>query len=132
MPAWRRAAGALWLPVLLLAGCGDAATRLASDVESGASGLGRGEGERASVEHRVPSQSGQCVGPYTVQFDQVGAIVVWCKDAAGEKVVSSHITTHHSDVVSTASTIIVDKPAGEPLWIDLERRGRQVWIVGAR
>ena len=38
---------------------------------------------------RTPSRAGQCDGPYRVQLDKVGAMIIWCKDTAG-KTVSSH------------------------------------------
>ncbi|MGZ9031507.1 MAG: hypothetical protein ACXW2G_09040, partial [Burkholderiaceae bacterium] len=65
---------ALVLPVLLLGGClTDAATRLAYDIEAGAGRVGRAEGARYTVVHRVPSSAEECVGPYRVQLDKVGA-----------------------------------------------------------
>jgi hypothetical protein len=119
------------LSVLLLGGClTDAATRLAYDIEAGAGRVGRAEGARYTLVHRVPSSAGQCVGRYRVQLDKVGALIVWCKDAAGDKTVSSHSTSYHARFVDTAETRIVDKPANEALVIDLERRGGRVVIAG--
>ena len=121
------------LTVLLLAGCvTDAATRLAYDIEHGAGSVGRADGTRYTLVHRVPSSASECVGPYRVQLDKVGAIIVWCKDAAGDTTVSSHSTSYHARFVDTVETRIVDKPAKEALVIDLERRGGRVVIVGVR
>ncbi len=118
---------------LLLTGClTDAATRLGYDLQSGAARVGRAEGARHTVVHEVPSKRGECTGPYRVQFDRVGAIIVWCYDASGKDVVSSHSTSHHADRVDTAETRIVDKPAGESLSVVLERRGGRPVIVDAR
>jgi hypothetical protein len=117
-----------------LSGCGfftDAATRLAYDLESAASRLGRTEGSRYTLVHKTPSKSGECVGPYKVQLDKVGALVIWCYDEAGTTV-SSHSTSYHGRYVGTPETIIVDKPARSPLDIDLERRGGRAVIVGVR
>lgn len=122
-----------WLPPLvyfaLTAGCGvwtDAATRLASDIEAGESRLGREGGARYTIEHRTPSRPGECIGPYTVQLDKVGALIVWCKDESG-KTVSSHSTSRHSRFVDTAQTYVLDKPARSTLSIEIERRaGRAV------
>lgn len=118
---------------LALSGCWtDAATRLAQDLASSAARLGPNEGAKASLVHRVPSKAGECTGPYRVQFDRVGAIIVWCKDVAGAVTVSSHSTTSHGRTVDTPETYIVDKAAGEPLMIGLERRGGRVLISSAR
>jgi hypothetical protein len=119
--------------VLLLSGClTDAATRLAYDIEAGAGRVGRAEGAVYTLVHRVPSSAGECVGPYRVQLDKVGAIIVWCKDAAGDTTVSSHSTSYHSRFVETSETRIVDKPANEALVIVMERRGGRVVITGVK
>ena len=36
-----------------------------------------------SIRHKTPSKSGECVGPYTVPFDKVGMLVIWCTDETG-------------------------------------------------
>ncbi len=120
--------------LLLLAGCNvftDAATRLAYDLEDAASRLPAQEGARFALVHRTPSARGQCEGPYKVQLDQVGLIVIWCMNDRGETV-SSHSTSYPSRFVDTARTIILAKPAGAPLTIDLERRQGRAVIVDAR
>jgi len=117
-----------------LAACGigtDAATRLASDIESGAGRLGSAPGAHYTIHHATPSRSGECTGPYKVQLDKVGAIVIWCKDDAGNTV-SSHSTSYHARFVDTPSTFIVDKPARSTLEIDLERRGGRAVIADVR
>jgi hypothetical protein len=121
------------LPVLLLSACfTDAATRLACDIEAAADRVGRSEGSRFTLVHRTPSKSGQCVGPYKVQLDHVGAIVIWCKDATLDKTVSSHSTSHHGRFVDTPETHILDKSAAEPLVIELERRSGRVVIASVK
>jgi hypothetical protein len=117
-----------------LAGCDlftDAATRLAYDIEAAESRLGRASGSRYTLVHRTPSKSGECVGPYTVQVDKVGALIIWCKDEAGQTV-SSHSTSYHARFVDTPQTTIVEKPASTPLTLDLERRGTRAVIVEVR
>ena len=117
-----------------VAACGvvtDPATRLATDLEEGADRLPLREGATDAVHHATPSRPGQCDGPYKVQLDQVGAMLIWCMDAAGNTV-SSHSTTSHNRAVDTSQTFIVDKGAGETLIIDLERRGGRAVITGAR
>ena len=121
------------LAPLVLAGClTDAATRLANDLESGAGHVGRGNGAQWTVVHCTPSQRGECEGDYTVQFDKVGAIIVWCKDKAGTNVVSSHSTSYHARFVDTPRTYLLDKKAGEPLVIELERQDGRIVVVDAR
>ena len=116
--------------MVLLAGCvTDAATRIAYDIEAAADRVGQHDGATRSVLHRTPSKAGECVGRYRVQFDQVGALIVWCTSADGTRTESSHSTSYHARFVDTPSTIIVDKGAGEPLVIDLERRGGRIVIV---
>lgn len=117
-------------PFLLLAGCfTDAATRLAYDLEEGAKRLGNGNGERAMVVHRTPSKEGECVASYKVQVDDAGAIVIWCYDESGAETVSSHGTSYHGRYVDTPKTYILDKAAGEPLLIELERQGGRAVII---
>lgn len=94
----------LFAIVLTIAtGCGDltdAATRLASDIEVGVDQLGSQTGARSSIRHETPSKPGRCTGPYTVQLDKVGALIIWCKNSAGETV-DSHSTSYHSRYVDT-------------------------------
>lgn len=118
------------LSVAMLGGCWtDAATRLAYDLEAGADKVGRDDGARYTIVHRAPSRRGECEGPYRVQVDKVGALVVWCKDTAGDSTVSSHSTSYHGRFVRTPQTWIIDKRAGESLNIGLERRAGSVVIV---
>lgn len=127
-----------WLISVVLAtlavACGrftDAATRLASDIEAGASRLGSETGATYRIEHETPSRSDQCTGPYTVQLDKAGALIVWCKDAAGQAV-SSHSTSYHSRFVETPRTWLVDKAASSTLVIDLERQGGTAVVTDVR
>jgi hypothetical protein len=115
---------------LFLAACfTDAATRLAADIKAGAERTGRGAGATTLVQHEAPSRRGHCDGPYKVQVDKVGAIIVWCYDAGGNTV-SSHSTSMHRPTVDTRETFIVDKGAGETLSIRLERLDGRVVITG--
>ena len=120
--------------LIVSAGCGlatDAATRLAYDIEAAVDDLGNEDGSTYTIHHATPSYPDQCTGPYKVQLDQVGAMIIWCKDAAGETV-SSHSTTYHARFVETPETFLIDKGEGETLFIDLERSGGRAVIVGVR
>jgi hypothetical protein len=127
--------GVTFLAVLALtAGCGaftDAATRMAYDIEAGAGRLGKENGARYSIQHHTPSKAGDCAGPYTVQIDKVGMLVIWCKDDAG-KTVSSHTTSYFARFVDTPQTSILEKPAGSTLTIDIERRSGRAVIVNVQ
>ncbi len=117
-----------------LSACGvatDPATRLAADIEDGADRLPEQDGSTDSIRHATPSRSGQCEGPYKLQLDRVGAMIVWCKNAAG-KTVSSHSTSSHARHVETPQTYLVDKRAGDTLVIELERRGGRAVITDVR
>ena len=109
----------------------DAATRLASDIEAGSGRLGGQSGAKHSITHTTPSKAGECTGPYVVQVDKVGAIVIWCKDEAG-RTVSSHSTTYHSRFIDTPRTYILEKPAGATLTIDIERRNGRAVVTDVR
>jgi hypothetical protein len=114
--------------VLFLTGCfTDAATRLAYDIESGVNRMNRLNEARYSIRH-TPAESSECTGPYTVQLDKVGALIVWCKNAAGN-VVASGSTSYHARFIDTPTTYILDKPAGSSLVIDLERRAGRAVVV---
>lgn len=114
----------------MLAACdllSDGATRIAYAVEDGAKHLGPEAGARYSVR-ATPAKGTECTGPYRVQFDKAGALIVWCRNDAGDTV-SSHSTSYHARFVDTPITYIVDKPAGVPLLIDLERRDGKAMIA---
>ena len=127
-----------WLLLLIFlttaTGCDvatDPATRLAFDLEAGTGRLGREAGATYTVQHNQPSKSGECIGPYKVQLDKVGALIIWCNDASGNTV-SSHSTSYHARFVETPQTYIVEKPAGTGLTIDLERRNDRAVITNVR
>ena len=123
-------------PVLLIAlsacdGWTDAATRIAYDIEAGAARLGGSEGARHNIVHATPSKPDECTGPYKVQVDKVGALIIWCYDAAGGTV-SSHSTTYHGRFVDTPRTYILDKPAGSALTLDIERRSGRAIVTNVQ
>jgi hypothetical protein len=73
-----------------------------------------------------------CADGYRVQVTAASAIVVWCRSADGQRTVGSHSTTNHLPAVDVAQTWIVDKRAGEPLMLDLERTGGKPAVTGVR
>ena len=86
---------------LVLAGCTDAATRIAYDLEAGAKSL------RASPESRA-------------------TIVVKC-DGHG-----LYYTTYHLNFVVVPATVGVRKAAGEPVLLQLEKRGGDIALTEVR
>jgi hypothetical protein len=116
--------------ILFCSGCDlftDPATRLAYDIESAAKKL-KNTGDRFTLYHETPSKRGECSGPYTVQLDKVGALVIWCNNENGE-VLSSSGTSYHRRFVHTPETYYLDKEAGDTLVIELEQKGSQAVIV---
>ena len=115
-----------WLLFVAVAGVGcdsftDPATRLAYAIEGGVSNLKHQPGAQYLIEHHSPRDGDECAGPYKVQLDKVGAIIIWCLDATGS-VETSHSTSYHARFVSTQETILLEKPAGSMLTITLERQ----------
>lgn len=126
--------GLLLVFVVALVACDgftDAATRLAYDIEAGAGRLGKEPDATYRIEHHTPSKAGECTGPYTVQLDKVGALIVWCKDAGGNTV-SSHSTSYHSRFIDTPRTYILEKPAGSTLIIEIERLNHRAVVTDVR
>ncbi|MGA7948866.1 MAG: hypothetical protein WCA45_01760 [Thiobacillaceae bacterium] len=119
----------LLLPLLALPACGvfnDPATDLAYAIEGEVDRLGQAEGASYTVEYAPPSRWVEHSGTYTVQFDKVGALIVWYKDADG-KVTASGSTSYVARFVDIPRTYIVDKPANSVLSIELHRQnGRGV------
>jgi hypothetical protein len=117
--------------LLLLGACDvftDCATRIAYDIEADVGRLGNVEGSIYSIRH-TPADNDECGGPYTVQLDKVGALIVWCKDAAGNTVASGS-TSYHSRFIDTPQTYKLDKPAGSTLIINVERRNGRAVVTG--
>ena len=122
------------LLLVALAACDtwtDAATRIAYDIEAGEGRLGSAQGARYSIEHATPSKSGECTGPYKVQLDKVGALIICFYDATG-RTVSSHSTTYHGRFIDTPRTWLLDKPAQSTLIIDIQRRGGRAVVTDVR
>ena len=122
------------LPVLLLlTGCfTDAATRLAYDIETAARRVGHPENSRFTLAHHTPSRKGECDNQYKVQLDKAGALIIWCQSGKNGQASSSHSTSYHSRFVATPQTRILEKNAGETLFIELERQNGKVVISDAK
>jgi hypothetical protein len=125
----------MWLgsviPVIAACGLTDGATRIAYAIEAGVAGLAATEGSRHTIDSISPTRGSECAGPYNVQFDKVGALIIWCKDAAGA-VTSSHSTSYHARFIDTPKTWLLDKAAGETLAIEIERKAGRASVVEIR
>jgi len=122
----------LILALAAMAGCDvltDAATRLAYDIEAGVDRLGHEPDATYSIQH-TPAEADECSGPYTVQLDKVGALILWCKDVSGNTVASGS-TTWHSRFVDTPQTHVLDKAAGTTLMIEIQRRNGRAVVIDA-
>jgi len=121
------------LPLLaLLAACSDGATRIAYDIESGAAAFRDSAATSYSIKHVPEAYPEGCGGPYAVQFSAESILVIWCKDPGASRVIGSHGTTYHLRFVEVPQQLNLDKRAGEPLYIDLEKHGEQVVVVDIR
>jgi hypothetical protein len=112
-----------------IAGCSafeDSATSLAYDIEKSVSRLGAAEGSTYVVVHDAKARAPASVRTIAVQFDKVGALIVWYKDAQS-KVIESGSTSYHARFVDTPNTIIVEKSIDSPLHVEIQRRsGRAI------
>jgi hypothetical protein len=122
------------LPLLWLTACealSDPATRIAYAMEGKVSHLASRDGSRYTIRVNPPSGLAASGGSYSVQFDKVGALIVWYKDAGG-KVTESGSTSYYSRFVDTPQTYKVTKPGSMALLIDFEREGGRAVIVNVR
>jgi hypothetical protein len=101
----------------------DAATRLARDLRDGAGRLESSRDGSRTVIHRMKARPEGCAHGYRVQMAAAAAIVVWCRSADGRDTTGSYSTTSHLPAVDVPRTWIVDKGAGEPLYVELAATG---------
>ena len=118
---------------LVLAGCTDAATRIAYDLEAGAKSLRASPESRATVRHEPSRLPEGCDGAYALEIGRgakgdpgKGSIVVKC-DGHG-----LYYTTYHLNFVVVPATVGVRKAAGEPVLLQLEKRGDEIALTEAR
>lgn len=115
------------------AGCTDAATRVAYDVETGAKALGASADGGLTVRHEPSRFPEGCGGDFSLEIGRgrsgepdKGSITVKC---AGPGL---WYTTYHLNFVVVPSTVRAAKRAGEPVLIDLEKRGADIALVRIR
>jgi hypothetical protein len=115
-----------------LIACTDGATRIAYDIESSVAAFKRTNATTYSIKHTPEALPEGCSGPYKVQLSEQSSLVIWCKNADSSKITSSHTTTYHLRFVDVPRQFIVDKSAGEALFIDIEKQNGKVVVVGLR
>ena len=67
-----------------------------------------------------------------MQIDKVGALIIWCLDSRTGATTGSHSTSYHGRFVESPQTWIVEKKAGESLYIDLEKGRDKARVVAVR
>lgn len=119
------------LIIVSYAGCdiiSDPAIRLDDAIDSSVARLGNDEGDMLTIRYQPDIDK---TGSYRVQFDKVGALIVWYDDAKG-KVIDSGSTSHIARYVDIPRTLIIDKPADSALFIVLQRRHGRAIISGVK
>ena len=118
---------------LALAGCTDAATRIAYDIEAGAKALKTSTDSGTTVRHEPASWPDGCGDGYALEISRgasgdpgKGSIVVKC---AGRGI---FYTTYHLNFVVVPATVSVRKAAGEPVLLQLEKRAGDIVLVEIR
>lgn len=106
----------------------DSATRLAYDIEAGFKHLRRMQGDRYTIEHIPLGSPSGCAEDFKLQLD-ADIIVVWCKTAATGEITSSYLTSYHSRFVTMPKSFMLDKRAGQHVFIDLQAGGNKAVIT---
>jgi hypothetical protein len=119
------------LTLLCLCSCSvfeDSATSIAYDIERGVRRLGSKDGSTYVIVHDAKARADAEARTITLQFDKVGALIVWYIDADG-KVLESGSTSYLSRFVDIPETIIVDLQIASPVSIELQRRSGKAVVA---
>ena len=118
---------------LALAGCTDAATRIAYDVEAGAKSLKASAQASATVRHEPASWPDGCGDGFALEIGRgasgdpgKGSLTVKC---AGRGI---FYTTSHLNFVVVPASVRVRKAAGEPVLLKLEKRAGDIALTEVR
>ena len=120
---------------VLLAGCqgltGNAADRVAFGLQEGANRLGQSRNVNDSITVRIPARTWPkgCPGAYRVQLladsAKASGIVVSCLPKG-----ASYASLHAKRYVHTTLPLDVERPAGQPVDIMLQKRDKELTITG--
>lgn len=123
------------LTVLAVAGCGDAltdsATRAAYDLEKAAAAMQRSSAPTYTLVHWPKASPEGCLHDYSFQLSRQSSMLMWCKSASGDTNVASHSTTYHLRYVDVPEQINLEKRAGEPVTIELQKTPGKPLVVRA-
>jgi hypothetical protein len=124
-----------------LAGCSDAGTRLAYDIEAGVKRLSAADGSTIAIEHTPKSWPSGCSGEYDLEIEKgsafgdgsgnfrlapdAGGLTVRCEGGGGS-------TTYHLRFVEVPQALRVHKNAGEPTVLEFRRERGKALLVALR
>ena len=130
-PAQPAAAG--FLLMLSLAACSDGATRIAYQIEAEAPKAAKSVDGRHTITHFPKREwDSGCADAYRIQFSEKSLLVIWCIDSKTGETTGSHSTSYHLRFVDVPGTWIVDKAAGQPTYIDLQKSAEKPLVVNVR
>jgi hypothetical protein len=132
--------------LLFMAGCSDAATRVAYDIESGTGRLGSSEGARLEIPHVPRSWPEGCSGSYTLRIEKgaatsdgqgnfrtkenSGGLSVRCYGSDGNE--HRWHTTYHLRFVDVPAPVEVTKNGGDTTVIEVQRASGKAVVTGVR
>lgn len=125
----------VWFSLNFIPACADlwtdSATRAANDLEQAADAMRRTSAPTYTLVHRPKASPEGCADDYTFQLSKQSSLLVWCKSPSGDKNVSSHATTYHLRFVDVPEQTVLQKRAGEPVTIELQRTSGKPIVVRA-
>jgi hypothetical protein len=132
--------------LLFMAGCSDAATRVAYDIESGTDRLASNDGARLEISHVPRSWPEGCSGSYTLRIEKgaatsdgqgnfrttedSGGLSVRCYGSDGNE--HRWRTTYHLRFVEVPAPVEVRKNGGDPAVIEIQRASGKALVIGLR
>ncbi len=124
-----------WVALNFIPACSDfltdSATRAAYDLEKAADAMQRASASTYTLVHRPKASPEGCSHDYSFQLSRQSSLLVWCKSADGTTNVASHATTYHLRYVDVPEQIRLEKRAGEPVTIELQKAGGKPKVVRA-
>jgi hypothetical protein len=109
----------------------DSAIRAAYDLEKAADAMQHASASTYTLVHRPKALPEGCSHDYSFQLSRQSSLLVWCKSADGTTNVASHTTTYHLRYVDVSEQIRLEKRAGEPVTIELEKASGKPKVVCA-
>ena len=124
-----------WVALNFIPACSDfltdSATRAAYDLEKAADVMQLTSASTYTLVHRPKASPEGCSHAYSFQLSRQSSLLVWCKSADGTTNVASHATTYHLRYVDVLEQIRLEKRAGEPVTIELEKTSGKPKVVRA-